>query len=215
MSKLFAISDLHLSFGCNKPMDVFRGWENYTERIRANWLRTVGDNDTVVIAGDISWAMDTQQALPDFMFLHDLPGKKIIMKGNHDFWWGTVSKLNGFFSENGLNDFFILHNNCYPIGKYAVCGSRGWEYDSPQKDEKIVLRECGRIAASLNLAAFNGLEPILFLHFPPAYGDMRCEEIIGVIKEHNANTLYYGHLHGLGASNRVSAARAAAEIRTR
>lgn len=207
MNNLFAISDLHLSLGTNKQMDVFAGWENYTEKIKANWQRMVDDNDTVVIAGDISWGIDLKESKNDFAFLNSLPGKKVIIKGNHDYWWSTVSKINAFFKENGFEDFFVLNNNCYPLGKYAVCGSRGWEYDAKQSDTKIVLRECGRIEASIKAALNNNLEPIVFLHYPPAYGGFESEEIISVLKEYNITNIYYGHIHGAGLSNAPSETR--------
>lgn len=204
MNNLFAISDLHLSFSSDKPMDVFKGWKNHTERIKANWQRMIDDKDTVVIAGDISWGMSLKEAAADFEFLHSLPGKKIIIKGNHDYWWSTLSKINGFFEDVGYNDFFILHNNFYPIGEYAVCGSRGWEYDAKQTDENIVLRECGRIERSIKSALDCGLKPIVFLHYPPAYGEFLCSEILSVLKEHGITEVYYGHIHGAGFNNSVN-----------
>ncbi len=202
---LFAISDLHLSFGSDKPMDVFHGWENYTERLKANWNRLVKNEDTVVVAGDISWSISLQDAVKDFEFLNGLNGNKILLKGNHDYWWGTANKINEFLKEYGFNSIKILHNNCYTDGKYAICGSRGWLYDGTgQQDKKVINRECGRLKASLEPAVKNGAEPILFLHYPPAYGEFVCEEIINVIKQYNIHNLYFGHIHGSGFNKALS-----------
>ena len=202
---LFAISDLHLSFGSDKPMDVFHGWENYTERLKANWNRLVKNEDTVVVAGDISWSISLQDAVKDFEFLNGLNGNKILLKGNHDYWWGTANKINEFLKEHGFNSIKILHNNCYTDGKYAICGSRGWLYDGTgEQDKKVINRECGRLKASLEPAVKNGSEPILFLHYPPAYGGFVCEEIINVIKQYNIHNLYFGHIHGSGFNKALS-----------
>ncbi len=199
--KLFAISDLHLSFGTNKPMDVFYGWENYTARLKENWEKIVGDDDTVVIAGDVSWAISLDEALSDFKFLNELPGQKIILKGNHDFWWSTASKINEFLLKNKLDSIKILHNNCYFDENYALCGSRGWYYDgSGEQDEKIIKRECGRIEASLRLAKEAEKEAIVFLHYPPAYSDFVSDEIISVLEKYNIKRVFYGHIHGSGAA---------------
>ncbi len=195
---LFAIADLHLSFSCDKSMDVFRGWENYTERIRANWNRLVSAEDTVVIAGDISWAIGLEGAKPDFDFIHSLNGKKIILKGNHDYWWSTAAKMNNFLKENNFDDISILHNNCFVKNNIAVCGTRGWLYDSNgEKDEKVIRRECGRLEQSLNTAV-DADEKIVFLHYPPVYAEYVCEEIFEVIKRHGIKEVYYGHIHGSG-----------------
>ncbi|MBR3145199.1 MAG: metallophosphoesterase [Clostridia bacterium] len=203
LNNLFAISDLHLSFGSNKPMDIFPGWENHTERIKANWKRMIDDNDTVVISGDISWGMTLKESEPDFDFLHTLPGKKVIIKGNHDYWWSTVTKINNFLRSKEYEDFFVLYNNSYSIGEYAVCGSRSWEYDAKQSDENIVARECGRIEASIISAIRSGKKPILFLHYPPAFGTFLQEPVLEVIKKYNIDKVYYGHIHGLGNQNAV------------
>ena len=198
--RLFAISDLHLSFSADKPMDVFPGWENYIERIYKNWQKTVGKDDTVVIAGDISWGMNLNESLADFKFLEGLNGKKIILKGNHDFWWTTVSGISKFFAENSLKTISILHNNCFSDGKYAICGTRGWVYDgNGEKDERVINRECGRLEKSLSDAENVNAQPIVFLHYPPVYGDYVSDEIISVLKKHNIKKVYYGHIHGSGA----------------
>lgn len=151
---LFVIADLHLSFGCNKPMDVFPGWKDYTQRLEQNWRSLVKESDTVVIAGDISWAMKLEETEQDFSFIHRLPGQKILMKGNHDYWWSTKSKIERFLQEKGFTSMKVLHNNAYIVEDVAVCGTRGWLYNSEtEEDVKIVNREVGRLVASLNDAA--------------------------------------------------------------
>lgn len=203
--RLFAFSDLHLSFGSDKPMDVFKGWENHTEKILKNWNRIVTSEDVVVLAGDTSWSIDFKGAKPDFEYLHSLNGRKIILKGNHDFWWSTASKIHSFFAENKFDDVDILHNNCYTFGNIAVCGTRGWLYDgSGEADEKIIRRECGRLETSLSAAREKGAEPIVFMHYPFAYGDFVCEEIYQVLKKHGVGQVYYGHIHGFSRNNTIS-----------
>ncbi len=202
---LFAISDLHLSFSCDKSMEVFKGWNNYTDRIEANWKRIVGEDDTVVIIGDVSWASDYSALKADMEFIHNLPGKKIIIKGNHDFWWGTMNKNNNFLAQNNFDDIKFLFNNCFTYGEYGICGSRGWVYDGEGSfDSKVISRECGRLEMSLNSAEKQGLKPILFTHYPPVYGDYVCQEIIDVLNKHQIKTLYYGHIHGSGLNNAKS-----------
>ena len=174
---LFTISDLHLSLSEDKPMDVFYGWDNYVDRIKANWLRTVGENDTVVIPGDISWALKMEDSLNDLKFIDSLPGKKVILKGNHDLWWATMSKLNLFFEKNSIKTITPLFNSCVTAEGYAICGSRGWMCDNSEQNKKIILREAGRLEMSLKSAKDSGLQPIVFLHYPPVYADVCCEEI--------------------------------------
>lgn len=185
-------------------MSIFKGWENHTDRILKNWNRLVKNDDAVVLAGDTSWSIDLDGAKPDFEYLHSLPGKKIILKGNHDFWWSTANKLNIFLRENGYDDISFLHNNSYNFGNISVCGSRGWLYDgSGENDEKIIRRECGRIKTSVSDGLKSGGKPIVFLHYPPAYGDFVCREICDVLTEYGITDVYYGHIHGLGRNNTV------------
>ena len=198
---LFAIADLHLSLGADKPMDVFPGWENYVEKIKKNWCAVVGDGDTVVIAGDVSWAMSLQGTREDFGFLNTLPGKKLIVKGNHDFWWDTATKMKNHFALCGYNTIEIVHNSAhrvYGLEGIAVCGTRGWFYDAGG-DKKILLREAGRLETSINLAEKAGLEPIVFLHYPPVFAAYRCDEIMDILVRHQVKRCYFGHLHGKAA----------------
>ncbi len=199
---IFAISDLHLSFGTDKPMDIFRGWDNHTDRILANWNRLVGENDTVVLPGDFSWSLKLEDTKADFKFLKKLNGKKIILKGNHDLWWSTVKKLREFFAQNDINDVEILFNNTVVAENYAIAGTRGWFYDAAA-DDKIIAREVGRLRKSLDEAQKTGLPILLFLHYPPVYGSEVCREIFDVIKEYKIDTVYHGHIHGSGLNNAV------------
>ncbi len=186
-------------------MGVFKGWENHTERLKENWKKIVTDEDTVVLAGDTSWSIDFVGAKPDFDYIHALPGKKIILKGNHDYWWSTANKMHIFLTENKFDDISILHNNFYEFGDFCICGSRGWLYDgSGEKDMKIIRRECGRLEMSLKAALESGKKPIVFLHYPPVYGEFVCEEIFDVIKNYGVSEVYYGHIHGNGRNHTVN-----------
>lgn len=199
---LYCISDPHLSLSCDKPMDVFGGaWQDYVARLKENWNSTVTDEDTVVIPGDISWGMNLKESRSDFEFLNSLNGKtKIIGKGNHDYFWTSVSKMQSFFSENGLDTLKILHNNFYEYGEsYGICGSRGWINENGNtQDKKILNREAMRLEASIKPCVEAGREPIVFLHYPPVYSENICYEIYDVLKKYNVKKCYYGHIHGNG-----------------
>jgi uncharacterized protein len=199
---LFAIADLHLSLGTDKPMDVFKGWENYTEKIESNWRKVVDEGDTVVIAGDVSWSMSLDNLTADFQFINSLPGKKLIIKGNHDYWWDTMTKMKWFIKKNGFGTIDIIHNSAEKVDgvdKIAVCGTRGWFYDAAG-DKKILNREAGRLETSIKIAEIAGLEPVVFLHYPPICTGYRCDEIMDVLKAHNIRRCYFGHLHGRAAA---------------
>lgn len=192
---LYTIGDTHLALGCNKPMDVFNGWQDYVQRLKANWQRRITPQDTVVVAGDISWAMSLPEALEDFAFLHHLPGNKILMKGNHDFWWTTMAKMQRFVSENRLDTLHFLHNNSYEAEGVSLCGTRGWLYDTQvQQDVKVMDREAGRLRASLEAAACN--QKIVFLHYPPLYTGASAPKLIEIMHQFGVKQCYYGHLHG-------------------
>lgn len=200
---LFAIADLHLSLGTDKPMDVFEGWRDYVPRIEENWRSCVAPDDTVVIAGDISWAMKLEEAVADFRFINSLPGRKLILKGNHDYWWSTRKKIEAFLEENRFSSIGIVHNSAVEAGRFAVCGTRGWLYDAESaEDKKIVSREVGRLNASLDAAEKCEKKPIVFLHYPPVYGGMECREIMDVLVNRRVADCYYGHIHGSAAAKR-------------
>ncbi len=201
---LFAIADLHLSLGCDKPMDVFEGWQNYTAKLEQNWWGIVKNDDTVVIAGDVSWAMKLEDTDKDFEFINSLPGKKLIIKGNHDYWWSTKKKIDGFLSSRGFDSIQIVHNNAVAVGNVAVCGTRGWLYNAEtEEDIKIVNREVGRLNASIDDAQRQGAEPIVFLHYPPVYDESNCPEILDVLKKRGIKQCYFGHIHGSQAARRA------------
>lgn len=194
---LFAIGDTHLSFGTDKPMDIFGGWNDYVDRLERNWRAVVSREDTVVIPGDISWGMSLEEALPDFRFLDSLPGEKIIMKGNHDYWWSTMKKLNALLSQNRIGSIHMLNNNAFRVGDVAVCGTRGWFYDAQTgADKKVILREALRLKMSIDAARELGGEPVVFLHYPPITNDAQCRELMEVLVGEGIKRCYYGHLHG-------------------
>ena len=205
---LFAIADTHLSLGTDKPMDIFKGWSGYVDKLKENWERAVTDSDTVVIAGDISWGMSLEGALEDFRFIDSLPGQKIILKGNHDYWWTTMKKMDTFLSQHDIKTIRFLHNNTLTVGNIAVCGSRGWFFDAEESaDNKVLLREAGRLRTSINLAKETGLEPVVFLHYPPITQNMVCEEIFNVLLETGIKRCYYGHLHGPSMTRSINSVR--------
>ena len=193
---LFVLGDTHLSLGGAKPMDVFPGWNGYVEKLEANWRKLVKPEDTVVLAGDISWSMRLADTRKDFAFLNGLPGQKLIMKGNHDYWWSTANKMNAFFRAEGFDTLRLLHNNSYTVEGYALCGTRGWLFDADEPhDEKVMNREIGRLRLSLQ-AAEPGKEKLVFLHYPPVYTGADAPEIVAVLKEYGIRRCFYAHLHG-------------------
>lgn len=194
---LFAIADLHLSLGTDKPMDVFNGWDNYVDRLTNNWKKIVKDEDTIVVAGDISWAMKLKDTIKDFDYINKLPGRKVFLKGNHDYWWETCSKMNVFLKDNKFDSINILFNNSYECDDYVICGTRGWIIDcESDEDKRILNREIGRLKASLECGIKTGKEPVVFLHYPPIYAGEVCDEIIDVLQFFGVKKCYYGHIHG-------------------
>ena len=194
---LYAIGDLHLCLGAPKPMDIFGGaWVGYMDKLREG-LSVIGPDDTTVLLGDLSWALDLSGAAADFSWINEISGRKIILKGNHDYWWSTAAKFYKFCQENGYSDQWILNNNCYFYDDYAICGTRGWFFEeerSGQHDEKVFKRELLRLEASLKAAG--DLQKIVFLHYPPKYKGYECAEIIDLMKQYDVRRCFYGHLHG-------------------
>lgn len=194
---LYAIADLHLSLSSGKPMNIFPGWDNHVERLEKNWQATVSPDDTVVVPGDISWAINFEEAKADFDFINRLNGHKVIMKGNHDYWWNSMAKMNRFLEENGFDTITIVHNNYYPYGDYGICGTRGWIKDTEEPaDAKVLAREAGRLETSIKAALAGGKKPIVFLHYPPIFANDYNREILDVLFRYDIKTCYYGHLHG-------------------
>lgn len=193
---IYTIGDLHLSLGCEKPMDIFPGWQGYMEKLERNWNTLVRPEDTVVLAGDTSWAMKLEDTIADFSFLQRLPGQKLLLKGNHDYWWTTVKKMERFLQENSFDSLHILHNNSILAEGLAICGTRSWMFDVGEPhDEKVMNRELGRLRASLQ-AAPGGAERVVFLHYPPVYPNANAQQVIDLLKEYDVKRCYYGHLHG-------------------
>ena len=193
---LYAIGDTHLSLSSNKPMDVFGGnWEGYVEKLTAGFAH-IEPSDTVVLCGDLSWGMSLEEARRDFAFLDALPGKKYLLKGNHDYWWNTAAKMNAFFAENGFTTLNLLHNNCGSYGDLALCGTRGWFYEEekPGQSGKVFNRELIRLEASLKAAGTR--EKLCFLHYPPCYQGYACQEIMDMLERYGVKRCFYGHLHG-------------------
>ncbi len=196
---VFTISDLHLSLSADKSMDIFKGWENYVERIEKNWRAVVTDKDTVVLPGDISWAMKISDAVKDFAFINALPGKKIIIKGNHDLWWSSMKKMNQFLAENGFDTVEFLNNSAALADSKVICGTRGWLIEESGTDSKLINREALRLRASLEQGIKLGTDLVVFLHYPPVTQQNVCTEIVSVLQEYNVRRVYYGHIHGNSA----------------
>ena len=194
---LYAIGDLHLGFQADKPMDIFGGpWTNHVEKLKQGFSQ-VTPEDTTVLLGDLSWALDLKGAEEDFAWISQIPGRKIILKGNHDYWWSTASKFYRFCQDNGFSDLNILNNNCYTYEGWAICGTRGWFYEEERDgahDEKVMKREILRLEASLKAAG--DLPKLVFLHYPPVYKGYCCEEELELLHRYDVRYCYYGHLHG-------------------
>lgn len=202
---LYAIGDLHLSLGVDKPMDIFAGWENYVEKLTENWTAKIKPEDTVVIAGDISWGMTLQEAKEDFTFLHNLPGQKILLKGNHDYWFSTKRKVEDFFELNGWQTLHLLFNNSYEYDGFSICGTRGWINEPGEPaNQKVLSREAGRMELSLQSA---NCQPLVFFHYPPIFIENQCVEMLEVLKKYQVKRVFYGHLHGKSCSYAVQGVR--------
>ena len=203
---LYAISDLHLPLGINKPMDIFgKKWENYVDRLFENWQNTVKKEDTVVIPGDFSWATYLEESKADFDFLNSLNGKKILLKGNHDYWWTTMNKMKKFVEENGYEDIEFLQNNSFEYKNISICGSRGWNTpmgNMSEEDQKIYDRELQRLDLSVK-AAKNPDNVIIFTHFPPILKDYRENAMVDFMKSNNIKSCIFGHIHSSGIRNAV------------
>ena len=194
---LYAIGDLHLCLGADKPMDIFGGaWVGYMDKLKEG-LSVIGPEDTTVLLGDLSWSLDLSGARDDFAFIDQIPGRKIILKGNHDYWWSTAAKFYKFCEENGFSNQFILNNNHYEYGDFAICGTRGWFFEeerSGQHDEKVFKRELCRLEASLKSAGEK--QKLVFLHYPPKYKGYECPQILELLERYGVRRCFYGHLHG-------------------
>jgi len=194
---LYAIGDLHLCLSTPKPMDVFGGaWTGYMDKLEEGFS-DICEEDTTVLMGDLSWSLDLSEAKEDFAWINRIPGRKIILKGNHDYWWSTAAKFYKFCNENGFSNQFILNNNHYEYEGWAICGTRGWFFEedrSGEHDEKVFRRELLRLEASLRSAG--DLPKLVFLHYPPRYKGYTCEPILELLRRYDVRKCFFGHLHG-------------------
>ncbi|MBP3596288.1 MAG: metallophosphoesterase [Clostridia bacterium] len=201
---IYVIGDLHLSFSTDKPMDIFgKIWENHSEKVKQNWIKKVTENDTVILPGDFSWATYLENTYNDFEYLNSLPGKKIMLKGNHDYWWSTLAKMNKYLKENNFENIEFLCNNSFCIEDKIIVGTRGWINTNLKSEEnkKILKRENARLKLSIEdgIKKFGENKDIIaFLHYPPFYKENVVEEMdfIKTLKKYNVKKCYYGHLHG-------------------
>lgn len=201
---IYVIGDLHLSFSTDKPMDIFgKNWENHSEKIKQSWIKQVTENDTVILPGDFSWATYLENTSNDFEYLNSLPGKKIMLKGNHDYWWSTLAKMNKYLKENNFENIEFLCNNSFCIEDKIIVGTRGWTNTNLKSEEnrKILKRENARLKLSIEdgIKKFGENKDIIaFLHYPPFYKEPVVEEMdfIKTLKQYNVKKCYYGHLHG-------------------
>lgn len=196
---IYAIADLHLSFAKNKPMSIFGdNWFEHEEKIKQSWNKLVKPEDTVLMPGDFSWAMNLQDTYLDFQYLNNLPGKKILLKGNHDYWWTTLAKLNNFVQENNFNNIEFLYNNSFCIEDAIICGTRGWTFNDKETSEKILKREALRLELSLKDGINKWGEDkkiIVCMHYPPITED-KNDIFVKVLMKYGVNKCIYGHLHG-------------------
>jgi len=210
---VYAISDLHLALGVDKPMDIFGNkWQDYMEKTQVLWKESVSNEDFIIVPGDISWATYLNEAYKDFKYIENLPGKKIILKGNHDYWWTTARKLEAYLAENNFKTINFLHNNCFITEKFAICGTRGWKCpgddDFKEDDEKIYAREVQRLELSLNsyikTIPENGeREIIVALHYMPFNSKTETSGFVDLMQKYKVKMCIYGHLHGEGAKNAI------------
>ena len=194
---IYAISDLHLSFQTEKPMNKFGNiWADYEEKMKFQWNEIVDKNDIVLIPGDLSWATYLQSAVQDFRFIDELNGLKIVSKGNHDYWWETLNKLNVFLEDNGFLTIKFLHNTCFDAGEYVVCSAKGYDLTV---EEKLRNRECIRLELSLKEGAKHGKKMIVMLHYPPFGKNLELfPDIKDILEKYGVDICIYGHLHAEG-----------------
>ncbi|MBR7116245.1 MAG: metallophosphoesterase [Clostridia bacterium] len=207
---LYTIADLHLSTlaSTDKSMEVFGSrWQDYTSRLESNWRKLVSDNDYVVIPGDVSWALSLEEAVSDLKFIDSLPGKKILGKGNHDFWWSTMKKHSALFEREGIKTISFLYNNALETDEYIVAGTRGWYHDDDCRNmpdsadfDKLTRREGLRLETSLKMASgmsdATGKEVVVFMHFPPYWNGKESESLMEILLKYGVKKLYFGHIHG-------------------
>lgn len=208
---IYTIADLHLSFNENKPMDIFgNNWNGHTEKIKENWLKKVEVSDTVILPGDFSWSMYLKDTVKDFEYLNSLPGRKILLKGNHDYWWTTITSMNKFVEENHFENINFLLNNSYLVEDKIICGTRGWAITDTENSSKMIKRECNRLELSIlyGIEKFgNDKEIIAFMHYPPILKqnlqENKMTDFMKMLKKYNVKRCYYGHLHSTSINDAV------------
>ena len=197
---IFIIGDLHLSFGVDKPMNVFGGnWKNHTEKLKEDWLKKVSQEDTVILAGDFSWATYLKDTYKDFEYIKELPGKKILLKGNHDYWWTTVTSMRNYLKENNLENIDFLYNNSYQVENKIIVGTRGWALNDTENSEKMINREVSRLELSIKDAIGKygeDKEIICIIHYPPITKTNTKNKFTELMNKYNIKRCYYAHLHG-------------------
>ena len=201
---IFVIADLHLSFNQDKPMDIFgENWIGHEKKIEKDWIKKVKENDLVILPGDFSWETYLEDTRLDFEFLNKLPGKKLLLKGNHDYWWSTITSMRKFLNENNFENIDFLYNNSYEYENKIICGTRGWSITDAEMDKKLINRELIRLELSLKDGITNfgdEKEKIVFMHYPPITKAKiitnQEAEFVELMKKYNVKRCYYGHLHG-------------------
>lgn len=208
---IYTIGDLHLSFKENKPMSIFgHNWEGYEEKIKNNWIQNVKEDDLVILPGDFSWATYLKDTDEDFKYLNKLPGKKLLLKGNHDYWWATVTSMRKFLQENEFSNIDFIYNNSYEFENCIIAGTRGWSQTEEQEDKRLLKREALRLELSIQ----NGIntygkdkEIIVFMHYPPIsnsnLNQNETNEFIQIMQKYNVKKCFYGHLHSVSIKEAV------------
>ncbi len=204
---IYTIADLHLSFNTNKPMDIFgQNWEKYEEKIKQDWILKVKQEDLVILPGDFSWAMYLEETKKDFEFINNLPGKKILLKGNHDYWWTTVTSMRKYIKDNNFNNIDFLYNNSYEYDDKIIVGTRGWNLSQEQEDIRLNNREIARFELSINSGISNygqDKEIVAFMHYPPVCKNFIDTKYIEIMKKYNIKRCYYGHLHSISIKDAI------------
>ncbi|MCI8636909.1 MAG: serine/threonine protein phosphatase [Clostridia bacterium] len=209
---IYTIGDLHLSYHEDKPMSIFGdNWKGHEEKIRKNWKEKVKENDLVVLPGDFSWSTYLKDTYEDFAYLNELPGKKILLKGNHDYWWTTVTSMRNFLKENNFKNVDFLYNSAYQYGNYIIAGTRGWGQNEEGEDKKLLNREIARLEISLKeairLNENQDKEIIVFFHYPPIIKsnllNNEISEFVRTLMQYNIKRCYYGHLHSMSIKEAV------------
>ena len=208
---IYTIGDLHLSFNEDKPMSVFgENWEGYEEKVKESWISLVTEKDLVILPGDFSWSMYLKDTYKDFEYLNALPGKKLLLKGNHDYWWSTVNSMRNYIKENNFQNIDFLYNNAYEFEDKIIVGTRGWSFGEDAESKKMIQREVARLELSIKNGIENygeDKEKIAFLHYPPIIKQhLQNNEInafIEILKKYHINKCYYGHLHSTAIKEAV------------